>query len=189
MIAVWGPVQAQAPKPANESAIFRFRIWSDQNSYRPREDFPIHVELTNVSSHNVLVGTDLWTNASPSRVTFAVTPIDGHKMGGIRFAVDGGYPPGALPDDFADALLKWCFLLPPQNSYASVERVGNFVNKADLIPGSYKIHAIYESLGVDADTYLNPLLGHPRETARLQTESWKGIIGSNEITIRIMAGK
>jgi hypothetical protein len=67
--------------------------------------------------------------------------------------------------------------------------VGDYVKTADLTPGSYKIRAVYESFGVDTDNYMNPLLGHPKEIARLQSESWKGVIGSNEIVIGIVASK
>jgi hypothetical protein len=67
--------------------------------------------------------------------------------------------------------------------------VGTFVSTANLTPGSYKIRAEYESFGIDVNADTNPLLGHPKETARLQSESWKGIIGSNEIVVEILAIK
>jgi hypothetical protein len=81
------------------------------------------------------------------------------------------------------------FLATVAYSYSSVGRVGGYVSTADLSPGTYKIRAIYESFGIDINTYFNPLLGHPKETARLQSESWKGVIGSNEIVIKIVAKK
>jgi hypothetical protein len=179
------PVEAQTPSATNETSVFRLKIWTDQKSYSAQKDFPIHVELTNVSNHDVYVGKDLWTNASPSRVTIAVMPLNGHAIQSWASAVDG------VPDfsDFPKALLKWCFSLPPGYSYGSVTYIGVHVSTTDLIPGSYRIRGTYESSGIDANTYFNPLLGHPAELEQLRPESWKGIVGSNELIIKIVAPK
>lgn len=165
--------------------VLQLKIWSDEKVYLLREVIPIHVELSNISDHDVFVGKDLWTNASPSRVTLSVTPLDGHAMRGIESAADG-LAPGAF-DDLPRAVLRWCLLLPPGYSYSSTTRVGNYVEPEDLIPGSYKVRGVYESFGIDSNTYFNPLLGHPEELERLRSESWKGVLGSNEIVIRIAA--
>lgn len=178
------PVRARSQSGVKHT-VLQLRIWSDKKVYLLQEGIPIHVELSNISDHDVFVGKDLWMNASPSRVTLSVTPLDGHAMRGIEFAVDG-LAPGAF-DDFPRAVLRWCFLLPPGYSYSSTTQIGGHVEPEDLTPGSYKVRVVYESLGIDSNTYFNPLLGHPEELERLRPESWKGVIGSNEIVIRIAA--
>lgn len=63
----------------------------------------------------------------------------------------------------------------------------NYAQAAGLIPGLYKVRAIFESRGIDTNTYFNPLLGNAKELEGLRPQDWKGLIRSNELTIRIVA--
>ena len=55
-----------------------------------------------------------------------------------------------------------------------------------LIPGTYQVKAIFESSGVDSNTYLNPLLGNPEELAAFLPGNWKGLLTSKVLTITIV---
>jgi hypothetical protein len=65
--------------------------------------------------------------------------------------------------------------------------VQNYAQAAGLIPGLYKVRAIFESRGIDANIYFNPLLGNAKELEGLRPQDWKGLIQSNELTIRMVA--
>jgi hypothetical protein len=125
----------------------------------------------------------MWTNASPSRVRLSITPTDGHNISGIETAMDG------VPDfqDVPKAVLNWCISLPPGYSYESDTMVQSFVDGTGLTPGLYRVRAVFESSGIRADTYFNPLLGNPKDLEDLRDQDWKGVVGSNELAIRIVA--
>jgi hypothetical protein len=176
---------SQAAKVKDEPAVLRLTIQTEKKSYVRGDTIPIDVQLTNVSTRDIFIGRDIWTNASPSRVRLAVTARDGHMFGGIEGAVDG-----LAPDAFRDlpkAVLAWCISLPPGYSYGSRTRLQNFVEEASLTPGVYVVRASFESRGIDADSYFNPLLDNPTELGALRAQDWKGVIGSNQLTVRIVA--
>jgi hypothetical protein len=175
---------AQHTDPKREAPVFQLRIWTDQKNYEQGQDIQIHVQLTNVSSKDLFVGKDMWTNASPSRVAVYVTTAVGPSPGHMESSVDG-LPPHAF-DDFPKAVLKWCFLLSPGYSYSSTTSLRGLVDQSELTPRVYRIRAIYSSFGIDYDTYLNPMLGRPDELRNLKENSWKGDVGSNEIEVKII---
>jgi hypothetical protein len=185
MIAGWAPWAMAQAKPAKSEPPLRLRIWTERKIYKQGETIPIHVELTNVSNHDVFIGRDLWTNASPSRVKLFLVLSDGRDISGRNAAAEKLREPAAK--DFADALLKWSVLLPAGYSYSSSAALQEFVNASDLVPGTYKIDAQHTSAGIKADTDFNPLLSHPDEQAKLQSEDWTGQISANTLTIRIVA--
>jgi len=173
----------QSTKVTDESIVLQLAIQTNKKTYIQGDLIPIHVQLTNVSRRNVIVGRDMWTNASPSNVQLSVRAVDGHTFGGFGGAVDG---PQSF-DDLPKAVLQWCVSLPPQYSYGSETSVQNFAQESGLIPGLYKVRASFESRGIDANIYFNPLLGNVKELEGLRAQDWKGVIGSNELTIRIVA--
>ena len=179
------PGMAQTKRGKTEAPPLRLRIWAERKIFKQGEKIPIHVELTNVSHHDVFIGRELWTNASPSRVEFFVMLSDGRNVTGRGSAKDN-LAAGAKAD-FAEALLKWCVLLPAGYSYGTSAALQEFVSAAELVPGTYKIEAQYASAGLKADTRLNPLLSHPDEQAKLEAEDWTGQISARAITIRIVA--
>ena len=124
----------------------------------------------------------MWTNASPSRVRLSITPADGHSINGSEWAVDGAPTFQSLPK----AVLNWCILLPPGYSYESDTTLQRFVEKSGLTPGLYRVRAVFESGGISADTYFNPLLNKAQELEQLREQDWKGVRGSNALTIRII---
>ncbi|MGA7917815.1 MAG: hypothetical protein WCA00_21445 [Candidatus Acidiferrales bacterium] len=171
---------AQAGGRNDEGTVLELKIWTEggRHTYAERETIPLHAEITNVSSHDVLVGRNLWTNVSPSRVEVSVIPTDGHAMIGESGAVDGP-PPN---DDLTKAMLNWVLLLSSGYSFGSVTTL-----RSDLAPGSYKVRAVFTSDGIDSGSFYNPLLHHPDEAEKFRPQSWKGDIASNELTIRIVA--
>jgi hypothetical protein len=167
----------------DESIVLQLAIQTDKKTYTQGNRIPIHVQLTNVSRRNVIVGRDMWTNASPSNVQLSVLAVDGHTFGGFGGAVDGVPSFDGLPK----AVLQWCISLPPGYSYGSETTVQNFAQESGLTPGLYKVRASFESRGIDANIYFNPLLGNVKELEGLRAQDWKGVIGSNELTIKIVA--
>jgi len=81
------------------SAVLRLKIWTEdrKHAYAERYKIPIHIELTNVTSRDVFIGRDVWSNIYPSHVTLIVMPTDGHAMTGEAGNVDGL----GLSDDLA----------------------------------------------------------------------------------------
>lgn len=179
------PGLAQARNAKTKAPPLRLRIWTERKIFKQEERIPIHVELENVSQHDVFIGRDLWTNASPSRVKLFVVLSDGRDVSGRNAAAEELPEPAAK--NFADALLKWSVLLPAGYSYSSAATLQEFVSASDLVPGTYKVDAQYSSAGVKADTEFNPLRDHPDEQAKLQAEDWTGQISAHTITIRIIA--
>jgi hypothetical protein len=171
---------AQGKPTGDEDAVLNLKIRTEdaQRVYTERERIRIRVELTNVSSRDVFLGKDMWSWISPSRVTMSVAPADGHAMTGEEGAADGLAPNHNL----AWAILNWCFLLSSGYSYASTT-----VLRSDLTPGTYKVRALFESRGIDSDSFYNPLLNHPEELEKLRSQNWKGIVASNELTIKIVS--
>jgi hypothetical protein len=184
-VALASNLDAQSARPAGAPSppVLRVRISTGQNIYKKNADVPLFVEITNVGSSDILIGRDLLSNASPSQVRFYVTPEDGHALSYHLGAVDG-LPAHAL-DDLPRAVLRWCLVLEPDYSYGVTIPLQAVVVASGLVPGIYHVHVEYLSSGMDANTYFNPLLGHPDELARFLTESWKGHISSNKITFRI----
>ncbi len=182
-------LHAQNVHPASPPAatVLRVRVSTDRGTYVTNSDIPISVQITNVGSRDILVGRDLLRNTSPSQLRFYVTAGDGHALSYQRSVVDG-LPAHAL-DDLPRAVLRWCLALDPGYSYGLTIPLQEVVVASDLTPGVYGVHVEYLSSGIDANTYFNPLLGHPDELARLLTESWKGRISSNKITFRIVPEK
>jgi hypothetical protein len=125
----------------------------------------------------------MWMNDSPSHTWLAITAVDGHHLGGYAGAVDGLPPINDLPRE----VLRWCISLPPGYSYGSKTAVQGFAEARDLVPGLYKFRAIFESQGIDANTYFNPPLGNAKELEGLRAQDRKGLIRSNDSTIRIVA--
>jgi hypothetical protein len=177
------PAFAQTVGGTNQDVSLRLEISTNQRTYPKGEQVSVHVRLTNVSSHDVFVGRDMWTNASPSRVTLSVSSVDGHPLTGWDWAGDG---PPSDPVDIAKAMLKWCLLLPPKYSYSSSTTLQSFVSGSGLVPGTYKIRAIYSSSGIDANVYFNPLINNPDERTRFRDENWSGEIASNEVVVDIV---
>ena len=103
-------------------------------------------------------------------------------MQGFQGSVDG-LAPGAFKR-LPKAALDWCVSLMPGYSYGTNTIVQGFVGP--LIPGTYQVKAIFESSGVDSNTYLNPLLGNPEELAAFLPGNWKGLVTSNELTITVV---
>jgi hypothetical protein len=176
------PTSSQMVKAKNEPAVLQLTIQTDKTHYPKGSNVPVHVRVTNVSRRDVIVGRDMWTNASPSRVRLAITPSDGHSISGIQGAVDGASAFRGL----SKAVLNWCILLPPGYSYESDTTLQSFVDGSGLTPGLYRVRAVFESAGIDADTYFNPLLDKPKDLEQLRDQDWKGVVGSNELTIRIV---
>ena len=162
------------------SAVLRLKIWTEdrKHAYAERYKIPIHIELTNVTSRDVFIGRDVWSNIYPSHVTLIVMPTDGHAMTGEAGNVDGL----GLSDDLAKAMLNCCFLLPPGNSYGSTSAL-----RQDLAPGTYKVRAVFESEGIESGSFYNPLLNHPQELEKFRSQNWKGIVVSNDLTVRIVS--
>jgi hypothetical protein len=173
---------AQTNKQPSQGTVLNLKISTDQGrlTYEQGHRIPVNVQLTNVGSHAVFVGRDLWIKPSPSRVTIIVTPTDGHTMSGEAGAADGLAP----SDDLATEMLKLWVLLSPGYSYGTMTAL-----RSDLSIGTYKVRALFSSEGVDFDSLYNPLAHHPEEMAKFHAESWKGDIGSNELRIRIVASK
>jgi hypothetical protein len=184
MVAGWAPWAMAQAKPAKSEPPLRLRIWAERKIYKQGERIPIHVELTNVSGHDVFIGRELWTNASPARMKLFVVLSDGREVSGRNAAAEKLPAPAAR--DFADALLKWSVLLPAGYSYSSAVALQEFLSASDLVPGTYKIYAQYTSAGIKADTVFNPLSNRPDEQAKLQAADWAGQISANTITIRIV---
>jgi hypothetical protein len=176
---------SQTAKTNSGPVALQLTIQADKIRYLQGSNIPIHARLTNVGQRAVIVGRDMWTNASPSRVRLSITPVDGHKIGGTAGAVDGA------PDfeDVPKAVLNWCISLPPGYSYESDTMMQSFVDGAGLTPGLYRVRAVFESSGIRADTYFNPLLGNTKELEALRDQDWKGVVGSNEMTFTIVAAK
>lgn len=181
VIVVVGSGYSQTTGSDNQSIEFRLRIQTDRRAYSQGDEIPIHVSLTNVSRRNIIVGRDLWLNDSPSRVTLFVTALDGHSFEGLESAVDGIMDFHDLPK----SVLSWCISLPPGYSYGSDTSVQSFVDRKGLIPGMYRVKADFESSGIEAQTYFNPLLGNKNELDALRNQDWKGTILSNELNIKI----
>jgi hypothetical protein len=178
-------ISARTIGGGEEEPSLRLRIWTQRGTYIQGHEIPVRVELTNNSSKDVYVGRDFWTNASPGRVRLSVVAMDGHNFPGTESSV--GLPAPVVLSDFPKALLEWCFSLPPGYSYSSSTTLQEFVAGSGLLPGVYKVRAIYVSNGIDTDTVFNPLLGHPDELVSLQAQNWQGEIASNELVIRIVA--
>jgi hypothetical protein len=178
------PTSSQTVKAEDERAVLQLTIQTDKTQYSLGSNIPVHVRVTNVSRRDVIVGRDMWTNASPSRVRLSITPADGHSINGIQWAVDGAPAFRGLPK----AVLNWCILLSPGYSYESDTTLQSFVDRSGLTPGLYRVRAVFESAGIDADTYFNPLLDKPKDLEQLRDQDWKGVVGSNELTIRIIGG-
>ena len=186
VLAIFCPsTSPQMVKAKNDPTVLQLTIQADKIRYLQGSNIPVHVRLTNVSQRAVLVGRDMWTNASPSRVRLSITPADGHNISGIGTAVDGA------PDfqNVPKAVLNWCISLPPGYSYESDTMMQSFVDGTGLTPGLYRVRAVFESAGIRADTYFNPLLGNAKELEGLRDQDWKGVVGSNELTIRIIAAE
>lgn len=178
---------SQATQVNDQSVILQLMIRTEKKNYVRGELVPVYVQLTNVSRRDVIVGRDMWTNDSPSRVRLAVSAIDGHNFRGLGGAVDG-----PAPDAFRDlpkAVLAWCLSLPPGYSYGSKTSLQSFVDEAGLTPGVYVVRASFESRGVDVGSYFNPLQDNPTELAALRAQDWEGVISSNQLTIRIASDK
>ena len=142
------------------------------------DSIPIHAEITNVSSHDLLIGRNLWMNDSPSHITLFVTPTgSSNTMPGESGAVDG-LGPG---QNLAKSMLDWFLLLAPGNSYGAGAGL-----LRDLGIGTYKVRAIFESSGIDSDSRYNPLRLHPEELEKFRAQNWEGIIVSNDLTFRIV---
>jgi hypothetical protein len=172
-------LSAQVRSVADENTVFRPRIRSDGASYEVGVNVPIHVEVINVSSHEVFVGRNLWMNFSPSRVTLFVIRIDGpNNVPGEGGAADGVGPSG----DFTQAMMNWIVLLPPGYSYGATTGL-----QKNLKPGTYKVRALFRSAGIDTDSFYNPLVQHPDELEKFRAQNWKGEVYSNSLTIRIVA--
>jgi hypothetical protein len=152
------PTSSQMVKAKDEPAVLQLTIQTDKTQYPKGSSVPIHIRVTNVSRRDVIVGRDMWTNASPSRVRLAITPSDGHSINGIQWAVDGA----PASRGFSEAVLNWCILLPPGYSYESDTTLQSFVERSGLTQGLYRVRAVFESAGIDADTYFNPLLDKPK---------------------------
>lgn len=183
VVTLWScalPAFAQANGGKNERNVLQLRIWTERtsDSYPEKEKIPLHVELVNVGSHGVLIGRDLWTNVSPSRLTVTVIPSDGHAVSGESGAADAPAP----NDDLTKAMLNWMILLSPGYSYGSTTAL-----RADLTPGTYKVRAVFTSEGLDSGSFYNPLLKQPEEKEKFAAQNWKGEVSSNELTIRIVA--
>lgn len=179
------PGVSQSTNVNDETGVLQLTILTDKKVYAEGDNIPIHAQVTNVSRRDVFIGRDMWTNASPSHTWLAITAIDGHKFGGVAGAADIWSPMDDLPRE----VLRWCILLPPGYSYGSNTFVQSFARADGLIPGAYKVRAIFESRGIDANIYFNPLLGNAKELEGLRAQDWKGQIRSNELTIRIVARK
>jgi len=179
------PTSSQTVKANDQPAVLRLTIQTDKTQYLQGSDIPVHVRITNVSRRDVIVGRDMWTNASPSRVRLSITPADGHSINGIQGAVDGAPAFHSLPK----AVLNWCILLAPGYSYESDTTFQNFVDRSALTPGLYRVRAVFESAGIDADTYFNPLLSKTKDLEQLRDQDWKGVVGSNELTTKIVGSQ
>jgi hypothetical protein len=181
------PVLYAKPQTAPEnggSKSLRLKIWLETPTYSVGDEIPVHVQVTNVGNDSVLIGNEMiWGALSPSRIEFNVVPDDGHDLTYQRGATD--VPTSHASEDLASAALRWCLLLSPGYSYSATAPLLQFVPK--LSRGVYKIRARYISSGVEADKYFNPLLSHPEVLAALRSESWKGEISSNAITVKIVS--
>ena len=182
LVSFYPPASSQMVNAQDEPAVLQLTIQTEKTRYSQGSNIPVHVKLTNVSRRDVVVGRDMWTNASPSRVRLSITPADGHSINGSEWAVDGAPTFQSLPK----AVLNWCILLPPGYSYESDTTLQRFVEKSGLIPGLYRVRAVFESGGISADTYFNPLLNKAQELEQLREQDWKGVLGSNALTIRII---
>ena len=177
------PAASQNANVHDESDVLQLTIQTDKKVYTEENNIPIHAQVTNVSRRDVFIGREMWTNDSPSHAWLAITAVDGHHFEGLAGAVDIV----AAIDDLPREVLRGCISLPPGHSYGSNTFVQNYAQAAGLIPGLYKVRAIFESRGIDANTYFNPLLGNAKELEGLRPQDWKGLIQSNELTIRIVA--
>jgi hypothetical protein len=161
-------------------------ISTDHKIYTTVDEIPIHIQLKNTSEREVFVGRDLWSNASAGCVTVTIMDLSGRPQTGIMTAVDGLRPNASLVQ-LPKEVLRWGLLLPPGFSYGYDRKATDYVEWSDLLPGSYKVTAAYESRGVDADNYMNPFLAHPDVVATLQEQNWKGQIASNQLIVRIVS--
>jgi hypothetical protein len=175
-----GQNQSDVPQADQQEAPLRLQISSTRQTYAHGERIPIRVEVSNLSSRDVLIARTMWGPRSFSRVSLYAIPKDGHTLSYVQSYADG-FP----VEGFAQALLGWCIVLPVGYSYSATGFIQGFVRDADLIPGEYRIRAQYMSSGVDANVYYNPLLSRPEELAKLKPASWTGEIMSNQITITI----
>lgn len=173
---------AQSPFQQKTDGPLRLEISSSRQTYTQGEAIPIRVEISNVSSHDVLIGRDMWGIGSPSRTALHVTARDGHHMNYLDSRAENLPSP---VEDLSRAVLKWCMFLPPGYHYSTSISLQAFVTSSDLVPGTYNVRAQYSTSGVDAKLYFNPLLEHPEELATLKSESWSGEITSNEVKITI----
>ena len=180
--ALWAGVHtyAQTAPGKKPEVPLRLEISSARRVYAKRTPIPVRVQISNISSRDVLIGRDLWGNGSPSRVTLFASARDGHPLGSVVSFADG-FP----VEDHTKEVLRWCISLRPGYSYSATTTLQNFIASSDLKPGTYTIRAGYSSGGMDADLYFNPLLSFPEELAKLKPESWSGELTSNEITITI----
>lgn len=181
ILAACMSIPTDSPCAKQMESVLQAKIWTDHRGYSDQDDIPIHFQISNVSSRDVLIGKDLWGSMSPGRVHFIVLPKDGHAVTYLEWAADGLAPHAFA--DFPLAVVKWCLALSPGYSYETTIPLRQFVN--GLRPGIYTIQAKYSSRGVGADKYFNPLLVNPDERAKFAAESWSGEIVSNEISIRI----
>ncbi|MFY9751505.1 MAG: hypothetical protein WAJ92_02610, partial [Candidatus Acidiferrales bacterium] len=183
VIAIPVSLAAQSTPPTDRVRDLHIRIWLDQASYSEGAVVPVHVQITNASKTDVYLGRNMWTNDSPSRVRLIVIPLDRHPMKGVENAVDIARPGGV--EDMPKRILSWCISLPSGYSYSSSTSLQNFVARDGLIPGVYKIRAIFESSGLDVNSYFNPFLDHQDQLANLLPNSWKGELKSNEVILKI----
>jgi hypothetical protein len=171
-------VSVQTGTEKSGAEVLRLRIRTDHLTYGLGAKIPIHVEITNLSGQDVIVGRDLWMNFSPSRVSLFVTRADGHADGAGEAGAADVRP---QTDDLAKDILNWVILLSPGYSYGASTEL-----QKDLRIGVYKVRALFESSGIDYDSIDNPLLHHPQEMEKFRSKSWKGDVTSNELTITIV---
>jgi hypothetical protein len=186
LILVFSPATSPAsPQPNNKTdnqEDLQVKISTERTKYLQGDDVPIHLQITNVGRRSIYIGRDFWSNDSPSRMTLSVKARDGHAMQGFQGSVDG-LAPGAFKR-LPKAAVDWFVSLMPGYSYGTNTIVQGFVGPS--IPGTYQVKAIFESSGVDSNTYLNPLLGNPEELAAFLPGNWKGLVTSNELTITVV---
>jgi hypothetical protein len=104
---------------ANDAGpVLELKISTDRTRFAAGDSIPIHAEITNVSSHDLLIGRNLWMNDSPSHITLFVTPTGGsNTMPGESGAVDG-LGPG---QNLAKSMLDWFLLLALETAMAPAQ--------------------------------------------------------------------